>query len=678
MLNKDDPRLTAYALGELQDDETLAREIADNPELQAEVDAIRACAAGLTAAFKAEPLPVVARAEKNAGKGRRYAFRFFAAAAAAVVVVIGLVGVVTSDNPKILAQRSIEAGIESVEVEDADFKTSDTVDFAEAGEINEVVSLESVSAVRAAKARNAPRAESVPLLAAPAAQAPACLDAPINRARMPVDGFAGEIPPEHLRQSGESRTDSFDRIQENAFVRVAEHPLSTFAVDVDTASYSLARRALNSGRLPIPGVVRVEEMVNYFDYDYAPPADGKPFATHLAAVVCPWNPAHRLVRVGLKGRVLDAKARAPMNLVFLIDVSGSMDEANRLPLVKKSLTLLVQQLRDDDRVALAVYAGSAGLRLPSTPASERKKILAAIDGLEANGSTNGGEGIQLAYATAAANFLKNGNNRVILCSDGDFNIGMTSHSELLDLIEKKAKEKVFLTVLGFGMGNYKDSLMEKLADKGNGNYGYIDTLGEAKKLLVHGLSGTLETIAKDVKIQVEFNPAVVGAYRLLGYENRKLNKEDFNDDKKDAGEIGAGHSVTALYEVVPAEAPDPSAHPAVDPLKYAAAEKVPAAGAGAEMLTVKLRYKEPDEETSKRLEFPLKNDAAAWERTDADTRFAAAVAAFAMKLRHSRYAKDITWAQIRGWAEANRGADPYGYRDECCKLIRMAESLENK
>ena len=353
------------------------------------------------------------------------------------------------------------------------------------------------------------------------------------------------------RDDTDYNTEDYDGIVENRFLTVTENALSTFSIDVDAASYSNVRRFLQSGQLPPAGAVRTEEMINYFHYDYPQPKNEDPFSINTEMAACPWNPAHRLVLIGLQGKKIPVENLPASNIVFLIDVSGSMMDENKLPLVKASMKMLVDQLREQDKVSLVVYAGNAGLVLPATSGANKNAIKDAIDKLEAGGSTAGGQGIQLAYKTAKENFLKGGNNRVILCTDGDFNVGASSDDDLVRMIEEERKSGVFLTVLGYGMGNYKDNKMEKLADKGNGNHAYIDGLSEAKKVLVNEFGGTLFTIAKDVKLQVEFNPAKVQAYRLIGYENRMLNKEDFNNDKKDAGELGSGHTVTALYEVIP-------------------------------------------------------------------------------------------------------------------------------
>jgi Ca-activated chloride channel family protein len=470
-------------------------------------------------------------------------------------------------------------------------------------------------------------------------------------------------------------TEAYDHVVDNPFLAVIRNPLSTFSIDVDTASYANVRRFLSSGQRPPRGAVRIEELVNYFTYDYPQPQKDVPFSVSIEVATCPWNPAHRLARVGLKGREIPRGERPVSNLVFLIDVSGSMQTPTKLPLVKAGLKLLVDQLGENDRVAIVVYAGASGLVLPSTTADKKAIILSAIDNLQAGGSTNGGAGIELAYRTAAENFIAKGTNRVILCTDGDFNVGVTSQDQLVSLIEAKARSNVFLTVLGFGMGNYKDAMLEKLADKGNGNYGYIDTLNEAKKLFVDQLQGTLITIAKDVKIQVEFNPARIGSYRLIGYENRILAAEDFNNDAKDAGEIGAGHTVTALYELVPAGKPATVSGeevPGVDPLRYQAPGAATRAAETDELFTLKLRYKQPEENVSRLLEVPAIDRGMTTAQASGDFHWAAAVAAFGMILRESPHKGDATLAAVLELAEAAKGEDRAGYRREFLELVRGA------
>jgi len=474
-----------------------------------------------------------------------------------------------------------------------------------------------------------------------------------------------------LEEPQSTHNESYTRIHENAFLNALNHPFSTFSIDVDTAAYSNLRRLLKQGQLPPADAVRIEEMLNYFRYDYPNPQGNEPFALHSELSECPWKPGHKLLKVGLKAREIDMAEAPSSNLVFLIDVSGSMYPANRLPLLKQSLKLLVDQMRPQDRVAIVVYAGSAGQVLESTPGSQKEKILAALDQLEAGGSTAGGAGIQLAYQVARQQFLPGGNNRVILATDGDFNVGVSSEAELERLIEQKRKEGVFLTVLGYGMGNYKDSKLETLANKGNGNYAYIDDLQEARKVLVEEMGGTLFTVAKDVKLQLEFNPAKVSAYRLIGYENRLLAREDFADDSKDAGELGAGHTVTALYELVPASAETSQA----EALTYTQTEIRAEAFASEDLLTLALRYKHPQQDQSQLLSQTLVDQARPWDQASTDMRFAASVAGFGMLLRGSEHKGNTSYNQVLSWGEEGLGNDPGGYRAAYLQLVRQAMQL---
>ena len=471
-------------------------------------------------------------------------------------------------------------------------------------------------------------------------------------------------------------TEGYSHIDENPFLDVAHAPLSTFSVDVDTASYSNTRRFLKDGQLPPKDAVRIEELVNYFSYDYPQPVGNAPFSVTAEISEAPWNTQRRLVRIGLQGKRIPADNLPPANLVFLLDVSGSMNEPAKLPLVKSSMKILTEQLTARDHVAIVVYAGNSGLVLPSTSGDRKGEILAAIDRLEAGGSTNGGEGIQLAYKIAQENFIRGGTNRVILATDGDFNVGTTSEGDLVRLIEEKRQSGVFLSVLGFGTGNVKDSTMEKLADKGNGNYAYIDTLGEARKVLGEQIGGTLFTIAKDVKIQVEFNPKQVAAYRLIGYENRLLRDQDFNDDRKDAGEIGAGHTVTALYEIVPYG--QKYENPGVDPLKYQQPTQPSEMANSNEMMTVKLRYKEPNEDQSKLISVSLADSKTKLDSASADFKFSSAVAAFGMLLRDSKYKADASYNKVLELARNSIGADPQGYRSEFVQLVETARLLSSQ
>ena len=478
-------------------------------------------------------------------------------------------------------------------------------------------------------------------------------------------------PPIRAEAGGEG----YAKIVENAARDPKQDPLSTFSIDVDTASYSNVRRFLTQATLPPKDAVRVEELINYFPYAYPPPTKGdEPFSVNVEVAACPWNDGHRLARIGLKGREIGLDKRPSSNLVFLIDVSGSMSSENKLPLVKQALRLLVSKLGENDRVALVVYAAATGLVLPSTSCQEKATILKALEDLQAGGSTNGGAGIQLAYDTAVANFIKGGTNRVILCTDGDFNVGITSQDQLARLIEAKAKSGVFLSVLGFGMGNYKDKTIEGLSDKGNGNSAYIDSIREAAKVLVEQMGGTLLTIAKDVKIQVEFNPSKVASYRLLGYEDRMLKARDFNDDKKDAGEIGAGHTVTALYEIVPAGREADA--PGVDPLKYQKSASSTISPSG-DLFTVKIRFKPPQGDESRLIAFPVEDDGIDDSPTD-DFRFASAVAEFGLLLRDSPFKAKASWDAVLERAESSRGADPAGYRREFLELAKRARSLDGK
>jgi Ca-activated chloride channel family protein len=466
----------------------------------------------------------------------------------------------------------------------------------------------------------------------------------------------------------EYNTENYDVINENNFKDALTNPLSTFSIDVDRASYANVRRFLNQNQLPMKDAVRIEELVNYFDYEYPQPKDDKPFAVFMEGGACPWNPSHQLVMVGLQGKKVDTKEIPHGNLVFLIDVSGSMSSANKLPLLKQTFKILIENLRDEDKVAIVVYAGAAGCVLESTPGTKKERIREALERLEAGGSTAGGAGINLAYKIAKENFIPGGNNRVILASDGDFNTGASSDAEMVRLIEEKRKEGVYLTILGYGMGNYKDSKMEKLSNAGNGNYYYIDNITEGNKVFGKELWGTLFTIANDVKIQVEFNPNKVKGYRLIGYENRLLNKEDFNDDKKDAGEIGSGHTVTALYEIIPASSDE--VIPGTDPLKYQKQQTV----SSSEWMTVKIRYKKPGEETSRLMENIMKDNHFT-AKSSVNFCLATSVAEFGMLLRDSEHKGQASWKHCKEMAMASKGEDPDGYRQEYIKLVEIASLL---
>jgi len=783
-LEPDDPRLTAYALGELERDEAaqVAAAIAADPALQAAVAEIRATAGQLAAALEAEPLPETAPPAHTVTyhtvrPARVVRFPYWAmaglAAAACLTVLftlrewpareaaakkqtVALAGQaeaarataaptaaapappgspielqfaregagppplppagVTADrmehlaavvpNPPRTAEAEADASAMPANIGSlsagsvAPAKDSsmvappepaeDTIrlqSFAVAAKAEAGTGSGSPGAVRTrmapAVATNAPAAESLDTRATGGLvdDDAGIAGAPVPSRSIPraaPGDWAAPSPP--AATGGRFNTEAYDFVGENGFLAAAQHPLSTFAVDVDTASYSNVRRFLTGGQRPPRDAVRIEELVNYFTYDYAapPPAGPAPFAASLEAAAAPWAPTHRLVRIGLKAKDVPVAARPAANLVFLIDVSGSMAAANKLPLVTEALQLLVDQLKPEDRVAIVTYAGTSGLALPSTPASHRQELTDALDGLRAGGRTNGAMGIQLAYDVAKANFVPGGINRVILATDGDFNVGVTDRGSLVRLIQEKARTGVYLTALGVGMGNYKDATLEQLADQGRGTYAYLDSLREARKVLVEQVNGTLATVAKDVKVQVEFNPAKVQAYRLIGYEDRRLKPEDFNNDRIDAGEVGAGHTVTALYEVIPvgvAWTPDST----VDALKYRQPEaggQRPAAGkAGGELLTVKVRYQAPEGGAGQRLEFPLTDRGGAFADASPDFKFAAAVAGFGMVLRDSPLKGTTTLAEVARWAAEGTGADPGGYRGEFLSLVKRAEEI---
>jgi Ca-activated chloride channel homolog len=480
------------------------------------------------------------------------------------------------------------------------------------------------------------------------------------------------------RVNREFNTEGYAGREENGFKNVKNNPLSTFSIDVDNASYSNIRRFINNGTLPPPEAVRIEEMINYFKYDYPEPNSVHPFSVYSELSGCPWNNKHQLLMVGLKGKSIDKTSLPPSNLVFLIDVSGSMDAPNKLPLLKSAFALLVNELRTEDHIAMVVYAGAAGVVLQSTPGNKKDVIMQAINNLEAGGSTAGGAGLKLAYSIASENFVKGGNNRIILATDGDFNVGESSNGGMERLVEENRERGVFITVLGFGMGNVKDDKMEIIADKGNGNYSYIDNLQEAERVLVKEFGGTLFTIAKDVKFQIEFNPAKVQSYRLIGYENRLLNDEDFNDDRKDAGEMGSGHHVTALYELVPAGSDEKV--PSVDPLKYQQTVNSGKTDNGYrnEYMTIKIRYKKPDGITSMLFDKPVRDYVNDLEDASDNLRFAAAVSEFGMILRNSEFKGNSTLDDAIKLAKSARGRDEEGYRAEFIRLMGSVKGLQGQ
>jgi Ca-activated chloride channel family protein len=467
-------------------------------------------------------------------------------------------------------------------------------------------------------------------------------------------------------------TEEYNRIHENEFKNALQDPLSTFSIDVDKASYSNVRRFLLDNQSPPPDAIRIEEMVNYFTYDYQQPTGEHPFSFTTEIAACPWNKKHKLVHIGIQGKKLDYEHLKPSNLVFLVDVSGSMDDPNKLPLLKKAMKMLMEQLGEKEKVAIVTYAGNAGLVLPSTSASDKEKIYNALDNLSAGGSTAGGEGIELAYKVAKENLIKGGNNRVILATDGDFNVGASSAGDLVRMIEEKRKDDIYLTICGFGMGNYKDSRMEEISNAGNGNYFYIDNIKEAQKVFVTEMRANMFTIAKDVKIQVEFNPSKVASYRLIGYEDRVLNKEDFENDKKDAGELGAGHTVTALYEIVPAETGE---NTKTIPLRY---QDVKMKDGGNELLTLKFRYKPIGSDKSLLIERPVTDGNSSITDASENFRFSTSVAAFGMLLRDSKFKGDYTYNDILALAKGASSFDKEGYRDEFIKLVETASLLQTQ
>ena len=478
------------------------------------------------------------------------------------------------------------------------------------------------------------------------------------------------------RYNNNFNREGYDNIKENPFLKVTDNPLSTFSIDVDGASYSNIRRFINQGQLPPNGAVRIEEMINYFTYKYPQPKGDDPFSINTQYAVCPWNARHQIVSIGLQGKKIPTENLPPANLIFLIDVSGSMMSPDKLPLVQTSMKLLVDQLRPQDKVAMVVYAGSAGLVLPSTKGSEKVTIKNAIDKLQAGGSTAGGAGIQLAYNIAEDNFIKKGNNRVILCTDGDFNVGLSSDDALENMITEKRESGVYLTVLGFGMGNYQDAKMQKLADKGNGNHAYIDNLKEARKVLISQFGGTMFTIAKDVKLQIEFNPSKVQGYRLIGYENRMLAREDFNDDKKDAGELGSGHTVTALYEIIPVGV-DASELKNVDALKYQKPNtKAVGFNNSSEVMTVKFRYKKPDGNKSILLQGVVAGNPVAFKSADENIQLSAAVAQFGMLLRDSEFKGEGGYDLVNSLLKTLLENDPEGYKNELVQLVQAASNIK--
>lgn len=705
-----DPRLTAYALGEIEDDNErmeIESAVAADPELQAVVDSSRGMGDLLSDGLAAEPAPELSEFEKAKleqkpdAPSRPAAFwaehkRSLMGAAAALVLLGVLVPQFTTYKtevePRIGAdlldgvdQSSLAERDESTVASDEDGATSSEPkpDHNVGGLVKEA---EEVQMDQAPVQASTPKKEAAKALGG--ARGGEQLSVADNRHRQSVDAYAPQMvltTRSNLQMAPSSRpmernwnTESYDPIEETGFRSPQVAPLSTFSIDVDTASYANVRRFLNQGQLPPADAVRIEELINYFPYDDAAPTQsledgGDPFAVHMDQSFAPWNPEHRLLRIALKGYEMPWEERPASNLVFLLDVSGSMSSANKLPLLQDAMELLVRRLDQRDRVAIVVYAGASGLVLPSTTANNRETIEHALQNLKAGGSTNAGAGVELAYKAAREHFIEGGNNRVILCTDGDFNVGQTNRGELAEIAEQQADAGVSLSILGFGMGNYKDDMLETLSNKGKGSYAYVDSMAEARKVFIEDLASNIFKIAKDVKIQVEFNPGVVQAYRLIGYENRRLKAEDFNNDKKKAGDIGPGHSVVALYEVVPVGSE--MKLPGVDPLKYQAKSKAEAAP-DAEIATVKLRYKRPDEDKSQLIEAALRTEEAVpFAKASDDLRFGAAVAGFGMLLRESEGLEGFDYRQVEQIAVDSLGQDRGGHRSEFSGLVRQAEEL---
>lgn len=777
-ITPDDPRLTAYALGELEEAELAVVEaaVAADPDLKKEVEQIRALAGGLDAALASEPLPAVEPAELHEPAGERIEFpmghrkrRVFpyywvsglAAAGFAVLVMVqspesplaGREGVAVNPpaSPRPApamnqaapgADAPAEASAEEVMVLEPFAVDAAKTEYAATSTISGSGPMTGPNTLPAAPApvplADAPppevtsdlqgvEVEQIPLgrpigvIATPKTSAVAEESTLMSSTTIVSENRArtesGQQIVEHLQKQVQPTTtapptmanyaqrrqlsrdgylaaatlampvganpdyttgESYAARPEHGWKQVSREPLSTFAVDVDTASYANVRRFLQGGRLPPIDAVKIEEMVNAFTYDYqSPPLNTQaPLQANLEVASAPWAPQHRLVRIGLKAREMTVAERAPANLVFLLDVSGSMNNPRKLPLVKEAMRMMLDQLEAGDRVAIVTYAGQSGLALPSTDVAKRQAIQAALASLRPGGSTHGSSGIHLAYDVAKANLVPGGINRVILCTDGDFNVGTTGLSELQQLIAEKAESGVYLTALGFGSGNYQDDTLETLANRGNGQHGYIDSVREARRLLVEQVNGTLATVAQDVKIQVEFNPALVQSYRLIGYNNRRLAAEEFNDDTVDAGEIGAGHTVTALYEVVPVDAPAPIPAGSVDSLRYQSVSATDMTPEHAhELMVVKLRAQPPGGGRSELHEFPLIDGGTSFEQASPDFKFAAAVAGFGIQLRQLPAGAQFSLAEVGNWARAGIHSDPGGYRREFLELVTQADTL---
>ncbi len=710
-LSIDDPRLTAYALGEVTDPQELAAieaAVAESEALQDAVNGIREMGELLSDQLTAEPAPELSEFEKAkleqepkrkeaifVLRDKLTSWPFVLAAASAAVVALVLLPqalLLYQEQPAMNGADSISS-VDLAPGADADMtdeskwehdrELADAVpatpepEGIQSGKTNRVTE-EAVVHMQALAVETKEDSNYVASTALTGTRlGNRSMGKGLAAPAPPAAAFIGDVA---FRQPEPFNTEGYDMIEETGFRSPLVAPLSTFSIDVDTASYANVRRFLNQGQLPPEDAVRIEELINYFSYADAPPEKsldegGDPFAVHMTQTMAPWNSEHRLLRIALKGYEMPWEERPASNLVFLLDVSGSMNNPNKLPLVKKSLNMLVNRLDQRDRVAVVVYAGASGLVLPSTTANNQETIAHALNNLSAGGSTNAGAGIELAYKLARENFIEDGNNRVILCTDGDFNVGVTNRGDLAATADAEAEAGIRLTILGFGMGNYKDGMLEELSNKGKGSYAYVDSEVEARKVFLNDLTSNLFTIAKDVKVQVEFNPAKVHSYRLIGYENRRLKAEDFNDDKKKAGDIGPGHSIVALYEVVPSSAAIDL--PSVDDLKY---QGKPDLNSGSdEIATVKLRYKHPESDVSKLISAAVKDrDLVAFKATSDDVRFSAAVAAFGMRLSGSDYAGAISFDEIERIAAGAIGIDPGGFRSEFITLVKRADELQAK
>ena len=724
----EDPRLTAYALGEIEDQQersAIKSAVAQSTELQQAVAAIRDMSELLTKGFAAEPIPELSEFEKarmgqptatreRSGVSRILSWPVLSSVAAVLIIAFVVLPQrsalkedfayqaeprkedfadqklpiesliskfqIAEENPALDVEIAAKMLIESSPFQSIarpDLESNEFVESARSVTTLRVAEKQMASPVLIRKrVVLAKEADSDVLLESLESANSMDYSAPAPPAMMLADH--GMRAPNQARELPATfNTEKYAPIEESGFRSPLVAALSTFSIDVDTASYANVRRFLNQGQLPPADALRIEEMINYFPYADAAPTKsldegGAPFAVHMAQTIAPWNESHHLLRVALKGYEMPWEERPSSNLVFLLDVSGSMNNANKLPLVKEAMDLLVRRLDGRDRVAVVVYAGASGLALPSTTANNYDTIQHAMDNLKAGGSTNGGAGIQLAYKVAREHFIDGGNNRVILCTDGDFNIGQTNSGDLTDIAEAAADEGISLTILGFGMGNYKDDLLEELSNKGKGSYTYVDSSAEARKVFLEDLTGNLFKIAKDVKIQVEFNPAQVNSYRLIGYENRRLKAEDFNNDKKKAGDIGPGHTVVALYEIIPATVD--SDVPSVDALRYQ--QSVEAKSAPGEVATVKLRYKQPDADVSKLITRTVSSDELVrFDATHEDVRFSAIVAAFGMRLAESEYLNGLSYDAIESIAASSLGIDPGGHRSEFVGLVRRAREL---